>query len=49
VRATAGLSSDDLPRRDVEIRGRTGPTTICLVEHAGSLSALIGDEAPVAA
>ena len=49
VRATAGLSSDDVPRQDVEIRGRTGPTSVCVVEHARSLSALIEGEAPVAA
>ncbi len=49
VRATAGLSSDDLPRQDVEIRGRTGPTSVCVVAHAGTLSALLEGEAPVAA
>jgi adenylate cyclase len=49
VRATAGLSSDDLPRQDVEIRGRTGPTSVCVVAQAGTLSALLEGEAPVAA
>ncbi|HET7884628.1 MAG TPA: adenylate/guanylate cyclase domain-containing protein [Bradyrhizobium sp.] len=45
VRATAGLSTDALPRQDVEIRGRTGPTGVCIVEHAGALSALLEDAA----
>jgi len=49
VRATAGLSIDVLPRQEVEIRGRTGPTGICVVEHASTLSGLAEDEASVAA
>lgn len=49
VRATAGLATDTLPRQDVAIRGRTGPTSVCVVEHARSLSALLEGETPVAA
>jgi adenylate cyclase len=49
VRATAGLSADALPRQDIEIRGRTGPTSVCVVGQASALSALIEGEAPVAA
>jgi adenylate cyclase len=49
VRATAGLATDALPRQDVAIRGRAGPTSVCVVEHARSLSALLEGETPVAA
>jgi adenylate cyclase len=49
VRATAGLASDALPRRDVTIRGRTEPTSVCVVEHAETLSALVRDQEPVSA
>jgi adenylate cyclase len=49
VRATAGLSPDVLPRQDVEIRGRAEPMSVCVVVQAGTLSALVGDEKPVAA
>ena len=49
VRATAGLSSDALPRRDLEIRGRTGPMSVCLVESADALTALVDGELIAAA
>jgi hypothetical protein len=49
VRATAGLATDALPRQDVEIRGRTGPTSVYVVEHARSLSALLEGETTAAA
>jgi adenylate cyclase len=49
VRATAGLPPDALPRQDVEIRGRAEPMSAFVVAHADTLSALIGDEEPVAA
>jgi adenylate cyclase len=49
VRATAGLAVDALPRQEVEIRGRTGPTNVCVVEHASALSSLMDAEQPVAA
>jgi adenylate cyclase len=49
VRATAGIPIDALPQRDVEIRGRTGPMSVCVVASAGILSALADGEEPVAA
>jgi adenylate cyclase len=49
VRATASLSIDELPLQDVEIRGRTGPMKVCVVESADTLSALVDDEENVAA
>jgi adenylate cyclase len=49
VRATAGLADDALPRQDVEIRGRAGPMSVCVVAKADALSGLIDDEKPVAA
>jgi adenylate cyclase len=49
VRATAGLSSDALPRRDVEIRGRSGPMSVCVVERAAALTTLVDDELMAAA
>ena len=49
VRATAGLTIDDLPRQAVEIRGRAGPMSVCIVANADSLSALADDKEPVAA
>jgi adenylate cyclase len=49
VRATAGLADDALPRQDVEIRGRAGPMSVCVVAKADALSALVDDEKPVAA
>jgi len=41
VRATAGLLPDALPRQDVEIRGRNEPMSVCVVESAAALSALV--------
>jgi adenylate cyclase len=49
VRATAGVADDALPRQDVEIRGRAGPMSVCVVAKADALSALFDDEKPVAA
>jgi len=49
VRATAGLAADALARQDVEIRGRTEPLSVCLVEDAGALSALVRSEETIAA
>jgi len=49
VRATAGISIEALPRQDVEIRGRAEPISVCVVVHADTLSALVGDEKHVAA
>ena len=49
VRATAGLAIDDLPRQDVEIRGRAGPMSVCIVANADSLATLADDKEPVAA
>ena len=49
VRATAGLADDALPRQDVEIRGRAGPMSVCVVAKADALSALVDDEKPIAA
>ncbi len=41
VRATAGLASDDLPQREVEIRGRAEPMKVRVVGQAKTLSALV--------
>jgi adenylate cyclase len=49
VRATAGVSDDALPRQDVEIRGRAGPMSVCVVIKADELSAVVDDKKPVAA
>ena len=49
VRATAGLPDDALPQQDVEIRGRTGPMSVRVVEHAATLSTLVTDDHTVAA
>jgi len=49
VRATAGVADDALPRQDVEIRGRAGPMSVCVIAKADVLSALVDDEKPVAA
>ena len=43
VRATSGLGEDDLPRQDVEIRGRAGPMTIRVVRKATQLAALVDE------
>ena len=49
VRATAGLPADALPRQEIEIRGRTGPTSVCVVGQASTLSALVEADATAAA
>ena len=49
VRATAGIAGDALPRQDVEIRGRAGPMSVCVVARSDALSVLVDDEKPVAA
>jgi len=49
VHATAGLSSEALPRQGVEIRGRTEPMSVHVVASAGALALLVDDEKPVAA
>lgn len=49
VRATAGVAEDALPRQDVDIRGRSVPMSVCVIEHAGTLSALVNEERPAAA
>src|SRR5579863_4160715 len=49
VRATAGLATEALPAREVEIRGRSEPMTVRSVADAKTLSALVGDAEIVAA
>jgi adenylate cyclase len=49
VRATAGVADDALSRQDVEIRGRAGPMSVCVVAKADELSAVVDDKKPVAA
>jgi adenylate cyclase len=49
VRATAGVSDEALSRQDVEIRGRAGPMSVCVVAKADELSAVVDDKKPVAA
>jgi adenylate cyclase len=49
VRATAGLSSDALPHQEIEIRGRSGPLSVCVVAEAGSLAGLIDTNTSIAA
>src|SRR5262249_61020741 len=41
VSVTAGLTSDDLPQREVEIRGRAEPMKVRVVAETKALSALI--------
>jgi adenylate cyclase len=41
VHGTAGLSDNDLPRQEVEIRGRAEPMTVRVIAEAKTLSALI--------
>src|SRR5690242_20487421 len=41
VRVTAGLAADDLPQRDVEIRGRADPMKVRVVAQSKVLAALI--------
>ncbi len=41
VRATAGLGEDDLPRQEVEIRGRAEPMIVRVAAEAKTLTALV--------
>ena len=41
VRVTAGLAADDLPQREVEIRGRADPMKVRVVAQAKTLAALV--------
>jgi adenylate cyclase len=41
VRVTAGLGSDDLPQREVDIRGRAEPMKVRVVAEARMLAALV--------
>jgi adenylate cyclase len=41
VRVTAGLGSDDLPQREVDIRGRADPMKVRVVAEAKALAALV--------
>jgi adenylate cyclase len=49
VHNTAGLSDNDLPRQEVEIRGRAEPMTVRVVTETKALSALIDKLATEAA
>jgi adenylate cyclase len=49
VHNTAGLSDNDLPRQEVEIRGRAEPMTVRVVTETKALPALIDKLATVAA
>jgi adenylate cyclase len=49
VRATAGLPDDALPRQEIEIRGRSGPMSVCVVAEAATLSALTDENQSIAA
>jgi adenylate cyclase len=49
VHSTAGLSDNDLPRQEVEIRGRAEPMTVRVVTETKALSALIDKLATEAA
>jgi adenylate cyclase len=41
VRVTAGLAAEDLPQREVEIRGRAEPMKVRVVAEARALAALV--------
>jgi adenylate cyclase len=41
ARVTAGLASDDLPQRQIEIRGRADPMKVRVVAEAKVLAALV--------
>jgi adenylate cyclase len=41
VRVTAGLAADDLPQREVEIRGRADPMKVRVIAQAKALAALV--------
>jgi adenylate cyclase len=49
VRVTAGLGEDDLPEKEVEIRGRAEPMTVRVVADAKALAALVDGLGTVAA
>src|SRR6204780_885473 len=49
VRIPAGVSAEDLPQREIEIRGRTEPMIVRTVANAKMLSALVDDADVVAA
>jgi adenylate cyclase len=49
VHNTAGLSDNDLPRQEVEIRGRAEPMTVRVIMEVKALTALIDNLATVAA
>lgn len=49
VHTTTGLGDNDLPRQEVEIRGRAEPMTVRVVVEAKALSALIDNITTVAA
>jgi adenylate cyclase len=49
VRVTAGLAEDALPRREVEIRGRSEPIAVRAVAGAAELAALTDDATPLTA
>jgi len=49
VHTTAGLGDNDLPRQEVEIRGRAEPMSVRVIVEAKALSALIDHLATVAA
>jgi len=49
VRVAAGLAADDLPERDVEIRGRAEPMKVRVIIEAKTLAALVGGLDAVAA
>ncbi|PPQ43973.1 adenylate/guanylate cyclase domain-containing protein [Rhodopseudomonas palustris] len=44
LRATAGLSEQALPTLELEIRGRTEPMLVCVVERAGDLVAVLNED-----
>lgn len=44
LRATAGLSEQALPTLELEIRGRTEPMLVCVVERAGDLAAVLNED-----
>ncbi len=49
VHSTAGLSDNDLPRQEVEIRGRAEPMTVRVITEAKTLSGLVDNLTTVAA
>jgi adenylate cyclase len=49
VRVTAGLGADDLPKQDVDIRGRAEPMVVRVIADARALLTLVEDVSAVAA